>query len=156
MKILTNLIDIFYPPFKRIMPLQTFRYAACGGGNMILGLVLYYIFFNFVFFKQYVNALIVVLEPHNAALFLSGICTFCIGFLLNKFVVFTASNIQGRVQLFRYFLSFSTNLVLDYFLLKLFILVWHWDAFFAQIIATTILVTWSYITQKHFSFKEKV
>lgn len=137
------------------MPLQTFRYAACGGGNMILGLVLYYIFFNFVFFQKYVNAFIVVLEPHNAALFLSGVCTFCVGFFLNKYIVFTSSNIQGRVQLFRYFLSFSTNLVLDYFLLKLFILVWHWDAFIAQIIATIILVTISYLTQKHFSFKEE-
>ena len=138
------------------MPLQTFRYAACGGGNMMLGLVLYFIFFNYLFLKTHVNLGFFALEGHNAALFLSGAFTFSLGFLLNKFIVFTTSNIQGRKQLFRYFLSFSTNLVLDYFLLKLFIKVWHWEEFFAQVIATIILVTISYLTQKHFSFKEEV
>ena len=30
-------IDFFYPPFKKIMPEQTFRYAVCGGSNMTPG-----------------------------------------------------------------------------------------------------------------------
>ena len=155
-QLLTSIIDIFYPPFKRLMPLQTFRYAACGGGNMMLGLILYYVFFNFVFQKTYVSLGFFALEGHNAAMFLSGAVTFTVGFLLNKFIVFTASNIEGKKQLFRYFLSFSTNLIFDYFLLKLFIKVWHWEEFFAQVVATTILVLLSYLTQKHFSFKEEV
>ena len=138
------------------MPLQTFRYAACGGGNMLMGLFLYYVLFYFIFKGQNVNVYLTVLKAHNAALFVSGICTFSVGFLLNKFVVFTSSNLQGRIQLFRYFLSFSTNLVINYFLLRLFIEVLHFEEFFAQVISTVILVTISYLTQKHFSFKEEV
>ncbi|HCL82631.1 MAG TPA: phenylalanine 4-monooxygenase, partial [Chitinophagaceae bacterium] len=30
------LIDFFYPPFRKFISLQTFRYAACGGANTIL------------------------------------------------------------------------------------------------------------------------
>ena len=30
-------IDFFYPPFRGLMNLQTFRYAASGGGNTLLG-----------------------------------------------------------------------------------------------------------------------
>ena len=33
---LTRIIDIFYlPPLRRLVPLQTFRYAVCGGVNGI-------------------------------------------------------------------------------------------------------------------------
>ncbi|MDB5144378.1 MAG: GtrA-like protein, partial [Mucilaginibacter sp.] len=36
-----SLIDLFYSPFKKIMPLQTFRYAACGGVNTLLDISLF-------------------------------------------------------------------------------------------------------------------
>ena len=37
---LTRIIDIFYlPPLRRLVPLQTFRYAVCGGANMGLSLI---------------------------------------------------------------------------------------------------------------------
>ena len=38
---LTRIIDIFYlPPLRRLVPLQTFRYAVCGGANMGFDLLL--------------------------------------------------------------------------------------------------------------------
>jgi putative flippase GtrA len=148
-------IDLFYPAVKRLMPLQTFRYAACGGANTVLGLLLYFLFFNYVFRSQNVSIVIVVLKAHNAALFIAGCVTFCVGFLLNKFIVFTSSNLQGKIQLFRYFISFSSNLVVNYFLLRLFIELLKLDEFLAQLISTIIIVTLSYLTQKYFSFKEQ-
>jgi putative flippase GtrA len=148
-------IDFFYPPVKRLMPIQTFRYAACGGANTMLGLSLYFLLFNFVFKAQNVFIGIAVLKAHNAALFISGSITFCVGFLLNKFIVFTTSNLQGRIQLFRYFISFASNLVLNYFLLRLFIELLNIDEFLAQVISTAIIITISYLTQKYFSFKEQ-
>jgi putative flippase GtrA len=154
-KLLTSIIDFFYPPFKKLLPKQTFRYAACGGGNMVLGLVLYFVLFHFVFNETNVHTFIGVFKAHNAALFVSGCITFCVGFLLNKYVVFVASVLQGRIQLFRYFLSFSTNLVINYFLLRLFIEVLHIEEFLAQVISTILIVSFSYLTQKHFSFKEE-
>ncbi|MEJ7611669.1 MAG: GtrA family protein [Ferruginibacter sp.] len=153
--ILIRFIDIFYPPFRRLMPLQTFRYAACGGANTVLGLTVYYIGFHYIFTKQNFDAGFMVFKPHNAALFLSFVVSFCVGFLLNKYVVFTTSYLRGRIQLFRYFLSFFLNLVINYFLLNLLVEVWHVEAFLAQLINTVIIITIGYLTQKHFTFKTK-
>lgn len=152
---LRNFIDLFYPPFRRLMPLQTFRYAACGGGNTVLGLAVYWVSFHFIFSKENFDAGVMVFKPHNAALFLSFIVSFSVGFLLNKYVVFTTSYLRGRIQLFRYFVSFFLNLVINYFLLKLLVEVLHMEAFISQLITTVIIVTVGYLTQKHFSFREQ-
>ena len=133
--------------------MQTFRYAACGGGNTLMGLTIYYISFHYIFTKENADFGLMVLKPHNAALFVSFLASFVVGFLLNKYVVFTSSIMRGRIQLFRYFLSFFLNLVVNYFLLKLFVEAWHTEAFAAQVITTVIIVTLSYLTQKHFTFK---
>ena len=135
------------------MPLQTFRYAACGGGNTLMGLTIYYICINYIFVKETADVGLIILKSHNAALGLSFFASFVVGFFLNKYVVFTSSIMRGRIQLFRYFLSFFLNLVVNYFLLKLFIEAWHWEPFAAQVITTVIIVTLSYLTQKHFTFK---
>ncbi len=146
-------IDFFYPPFQRIMPEQTFRYAVCGGSNTLLGLVIYYIGFHYIFEKENFNAGIVVFKPHNASLFLAGCISFIIGFTLNKYFVFFDSYLRGRVQLFRYFLSFIVNLFINYFILNIFVIYLHMDAVVSQVIATFIVIIISYLTQKHFTFR---
>jgi putative flippase GtrA len=135
------------------MPLQTFRYAACGGGNTLLGLTLYFILVKLIFTHENVDMSFIVFKPHNAALFIASCTTFFCGFLLMKFVVFTSSVLRGRIQFFRYFLSFFSNLIINYFLLKLFVEILHLDAFLSQVITTVVIVTFSYFTQKHFSFR---
>lgn len=148
-------LDFFYPVFKRIMPLQTFRYAACGGGNTILGLFIYYIGYHFVFDKSIFNIGFLVFKPHMAALFLSGLFSFFIGFVLNKYIVFTESNLQSRIQLFRYFISFSLNIIINYFMLKLLIEGLNWYPFLSQVFTTIIIIIISYLTQKRFTFKTR-
>ena len=152
---LTAVLDVFYPPFRKVMPIQTFRYAACGGMNTVLGLVVYFIGYYFIFHQQVFDLGFFAFEPHVAALFLSFCVSFSVGFLLNKYVVFTGSNLKGRIQLFRYFISFSVNLVVNYLLLKLFVEVWLWEVFFSQLLTTAIIITISYLSQKHFSFRIK-
>src|ERR1700761_1226196 len=99
-------IDFFYPPFKRLMPLQTFRYAACGSFNVVFSNVLYAIIFHFIGKQQQIDIWVYAFKPYRIALFISSFTAFFVGFALNKYVVFTKSNIKGHVQLFRYFLSF--------------------------------------------------
>ena len=112
-----SFIDLFYPPFKRFMPEQTFRYAACGGANTVLGLALFKILLVYVFKGDNVELGFYTLKPHNAALFISFCVNFIVGFILMKYVVFVDSNLKGRIQLFRYLLSFILNLILNYFIL---------------------------------------
>lgn len=153
-KIIT-FIDFFYPPFRKLMPEQTFRYAACGGANTLLGLALFKILLVYAFKGENVELGFYTLKPHNAALFVTFFVNFLIGFILMKYVVFVDSNLKGRIQLFRYGLAFVFNLTLNYFLLKVFVEVLGWKAFLSQCITTGIIITISYLSQKHFSFKTK-
>ena len=148
-------IDFFYPPFRKLMPEQTFRYAACGGANTVLGLALFKILLVYFFKGENVELEFYTLKPHNAALFISCCVNFLVGFVLMKYVVFVDSNLKGRIQLFRYGLSFVFNLTLNYFILKIFVEMFGWWPFLSQCITTAIIITISYLSQKHFSFKVK-
>lgn len=149
----TSVLDYFYPPFRKVIPLQTFRYAACGGANTLLGLTIYAVSLHYIFNNKVFDFGISAFKPHNAALFLSSCIVFFVGFLLNKYIVFIGSNLKGRIQLFRYFISFFFNLVVNYFLLKLLVESLHWDPFLSQVLTTCLIIAFSYMTQKHFSFK---
>ena len=54
-QIITKIIDFFYTPFRNLMSEQLFRYAACGGGNMVLDWILYFLIYNFVIGHEIVN-----------------------------------------------------------------------------------------------------
>lgn len=152
---LTSILDFFYPPFRKLMPIQTFRYAACGGANTLLGLAVFKILLVTVFERENVDLGFYVLKPHNAALFISFCINFLVGFILMKYVVFVDSNLKGRIQLFRYLLTYVFNLLVNYFLLRLFVEMLGWEAFLSQCITTAIIITISYISQKHFTFRIK-
>ncbi len=148
-------IDLFYPPFRKLMPEQTFRYAVCGGTNTVIGLAIYFISYQYILKKENLELGFFAFKPHIAALFISFCFNFVIGFILMKFVVFIDSNLKGRIQLFRYFVAFATNLAINYGLLKLFVEVFYMNALLSQFITTVIVATISYLSQKHFSFKVK-
>ena len=150
-----SVIDFFYPPFKRIMPLQTFRYAACGSFNVVLGFVIFTSLYQFVLKQQVIDLGFYVFESYSLALLISSCTVFFIGFMLNKYVVFVASNLRGRIQLFRYFLSFISNLTINYVLLKILVKYLHLHPVMAQVFVTCFVVTLSYFTQQYFTFKVK-
>lgn len=148
-------IDFFYPVFKRIMPLQTYRYAVCGGSNMVLDLILYYLSYHFILKEEVLDLGFIAFEPYIAAFLIAFVITFPTGFLMSKYIVWTSSNLRGRVQLFRYFLLVMTNFFLNYFFLKLFIEYFGFYPTVAKLLTIVLVVAYSYISQKHFTFKEK-
>ena len=149
-------IDFFYPPFKRLMTLQTFRYAASGGGNLLLGFVVFYVSFKFIFGEKTFDFGYYAFKGHMAALFLSFCITFPVGFFMLKYVVFSDSKIKGRIQLFRYFIVCLFNLFLNYLLLKVLVETLHVYAVFAQILTISVVVVVSYVAQhRNFSFVSK-
>lgn len=152
---ITSLIDFFYPIFRRIMPLQTFRYAVCGAVTTVLGLTAYFIGYEYLFARQNFDFGFFVFKPHMAALFLSFIVSLSVGFCFSKFIVFSGSDMKGRVQLFRYFITAVFNLLLNYVLLKLFVEILYWNVFVSQVLTTCVIIVISYLSQKYFSFKVK-
>lgn len=149
----TGIIDFFYPPFRKWMPLQTFRYAACGGGNTFLDIFIYYISYNFILDKQVVHTFAGAVSPHIMAFLISFTISFPTGYLLNRFIVFPGSTLKGRVQLFRYFLLVLVCIGLNYVFIKLFVEQFHIYPTIAKILTTIIVVSFSYLTQKQFTFK---
>lgn len=150
-----RLIDIFYPPFRLLMPMQTFRYAVCGGGNMVLDIILYALSYNFLFQKENVNLGFYTLSPHIAALLVSFAVTFPIGFYLSRYVVWQQMDQKKRVQLFRYLLVVGVCVLLNIGLMKLFVEQMGFYPTPSKIIITVLVTTFSYISQQHFSFKQK-
>lgn len=137
------------------MPIRTFRYAACGGSNMLLDILIYYVSYNFILHKENLNLGFIVFKPHIAALWIAFLVSFPIGFLLSKYVVFTKSELRGRVQLFRYLLIVGVNLILNYAFLKTMVEYMNFYPTIARIFTTCIIVTFSFLSQKHFTFKER-
>lgn len=150
---LLKIIDCAYFLFKKIIPLKTYRYAVCGGGNLVLDTILYFLCFHFVLNKQNLDLSIVVLSAHIASLFLVFPITFCIGFLLNRFIVFPESNLPIQTQFFRYFIAGMITLLVSYFSLKVLVDVLGLYPTPSRILTTVISVLFSYMMQTKFSFK---
>jgi putative flippase GtrA len=147
------IIDFFHPPFRRLMDIQTFRYAACGGSNVLLGLVIYAVTYKYILREENLHFGFYAFKPHVAALFISSVVNFLVGFLLMKYVVFVNSAVKGRVQLFRYFTVFLFNLMLNYVLLKVLVERLRISAILSQIVTTAIVILVAYLMQKHYTFK---
>jgi putative flippase GtrA len=139
--------------FKRFFDKTTYRYAACGGANTVFDIFLFFIGYNFIFKKQMVELSFIVISPHIAAFLMSFLFSFPTGFFLMRYVVFKESSLNGRVQLFRYFISVCFSLFLNYVFLKFFVEQLHIYPTVSKVFITFIVVGFSYLAQKYFSFK---
>lgn len=133
--------------------MQTFRYAAAGGFNTLLGFFMYTIGFTVLFKGQVYDVGFYAFKAHSASLLLSFMVTFPVGFFFSKYVVFSDSELQGRVQLFRYLMVCLFNLALNYLLLKVLVEQLFVHAVPAQVITVVAVVLFSYLAQRNFSFK---
>lgn len=155
-QLIFNILAFFYKPFSKMMPFQTFRYIACGGGNTLLDFTLFSITNYIIFKEQLVRLPFITMTSHIAAVLVAFAVSFPTGFLLNKYIVFSDSNLRGRVQLVRYVILVACCLLLNYVCMKLFVDICGLDAMIGKVLTIIIVVSFSYITQKKFTFKVKV
>jgi putative flippase GtrA len=148
------IFDFFYPPFRKFMPLQLYRYAACGASNVAFDLLVYFGFYNFVLHHQMLHLGFVTLSSHIAALVFTFPITVTTGFLLQKYVTFTSSNMSGRTQLIRYLMVVFANLALNYVGLKLLVDGLKFFPTPAKMIITVFAAAFSYVSQHKFTFKQ--
>ena len=98
-------IDSFYPPFSKLVDLQTFRYAACGGSNSLFDILLYSFTYNYILRKSIIHLGSIAISPYIAAMMITFPVTLFTGFLLMRYVVFpvaskrTSSSSQSSNQL---------------------------------------------------------
>lgn len=154
---LISFIDFFYPPLSKLMDKQTFRYAASGGGNTVFDIVLYFITYNFILDKDYIQVGTFVISPHIAAFLLTFPITFISGFILARYVVFPESaGTRKRIQLTKYLSVVFVCIFFNYGFLKLFVEVFRWWPLPAKLATTVFVVAFSYFSQKKFAFKNHV
>jgi putative flippase GtrA len=148
-----GIIDWFYPPFRRIFSVQTFRYAACGGGNTMLDISLFYIGYAYIFEEKLVHLPYLTLTPHIAAFLVSFCITFPVGFFLSRYVVFENTDGRKRDQLPKYMAVVIGAILMNYCCLKIFIETLSFSAITAKLLTTMFVVAFSYYSQKYFTFK---
>ena len=151
-----RLIDFFYVrPFTGILSKQMFRYAACGGGNMLLDLVWYFLIYHYVVAERYIDLGFVVMSPHVASLVVVFPITFLTGFWLNRNVAFCATEVGRGRQLLKYALSVVGSILLYYICIKLFVEVYNIWPTPAKGLTTAVCVIYSYLASRYFVFVGK-
>ena len=165
-QIITKIIDFFYRPFSRYIPQQLFRYAFCGGSNLVFDWVLYFLLYNFVIgheliyitlpFREGIGVGVsqLCLTPHILTFLIVFPITLFTGFWLNRNITFTQSSLRGYKQLWRYILIVVLNLVINYLGLKLCVDILGFYPTPSKMLITLVTVAISFFGQKYFSFKK--
>ena len=153
--LIRRFLDVFYPIVSKIFDKTTYYYAARGAANLVLSWVLFFLFYQFVFEQKlwYVSQIDFVFTSYTLSAFSCFIISFCIGFLLMKYVVFIQSELKGRIQLFRYGLSALITSSANWVLLKALIELFEFYPSIANVISTCVIVVISYLIQRNFTFK---
>ena len=152
---LLSFIDFFYKPFKKILPLQTFRYAAAGGANTVFDICMFSLGYNLIFKKENFHFGHFTLTPYIASMVFAFCFSQPTGFYLNRYVVFQDSGLRKRAQLIRYAIVVSICILFNYLLLKLFVGYFGWYPTPSKILATLLVIIFSYSSQTYFFFKTK-
>ncbi|HVW96502.1 MAG TPA: GtrA family protein [Mucilaginibacter sp.] len=148
-------IDFFHKPFKRIIPLHTFRYAAAGGANTVFDITLFSVAYNFVFRKQNFVWGPLAISPHIASLAFAFCFSLPSGFYLNRYVVFQESGLKRRAQLMRYLLVVFICIIFNYLFLKLFVDYFGWYPTPSKVLTTALVIIFSYSSQTYYFFRTK-
>lgn len=148
-----KILDFFYKPVEKIMPIETFRYAVNGSINTGLDIFLYFIAYNFVFEKQNADFIFITVSPHIAAFIVSFCVTFFTGFILHRTITFTDSGLQKRVQLFRYLVVVAICILLNYIFIKFFVEFCGFYPTPSKALTTIIVIVFSYFSQRNYTFK---
>jgi putative flippase GtrA len=135
------------------MPLKTYRYAVCGGSNLVFDTCLFIFTNEIILEKKQLDLGFEVFESYIASIFIVFPITFFSGFLLNKYIAFQDSSLKGKAQIQRYFLVIFGAIILNYILMKLFAGHFGLDATLSKILTIGISVIYSYLLQSRFSFK---
>ena len=137
--LIIRVLDALYiPVVARFVPKQIFRYGACGVLNMSADAIIYFIIYNFIVAKQFVDL---------------GFITMLNGFLLNRYVAFRATNISGVKQFCKYLFTVLVALVINYVSMKIlveYIGIWATPS---KLITTILTTVYSYLVARFYTFK---
>lgn len=155
-QLLIRLVDWLYiTSFKRLVSRDIFAYGLCGGANMALDTLWYFVIYHYIVAERFIDLGVVVVSPHIASLIVVFPITFFTGFWLNRNVAFRATEYKTRGQLIRYALSVLGSIALNYFCMKLFVehlYIWPTPS---KMLTTAVSVVYSFLAAKYFTFRPR-
>lgn len=153
---LSRLIDLFYvKPLRRLVPHETFRYAATGGLNMALDVAIYFVMFHYVLQKQDTSIFgLVVVSAPVMAFAVAFAATFVTGFWLTRTLAFGGSKLCGATQLFRYAQVVALNLLVNYLGIKLLVDIWDLFPTPSYLFLKFVTIAVSYVASKYYTFRK--
>lgn len=150
---LIRVVDLLYVPIvRRFVSRDIFGYALCGGANMALDTLWYFLLYHFVVCERFIDLGVVLMSPHIASLCLVFPITFFTGFWLNRNVAFRVTHLRSHRQLWRYLLSVIGSIVINYVCMKLFVeyfAIWPTPS---KMLTTVISVLYSFLMARYFTF----
>jgi putative flippase GtrA len=154
-RIIRAFLDFFYPIVSRIFDKTTYYYAVAGSTNLVLGWVLFWVLDHWVINSKTLELPLFKHPVHSYTVIAAvcGVVSFLFGFLMMRYVVFTESQLKGRIQFFRYGLSALISATVNWLLIKLMVDTFTWNASLCNVFASLVVVTISYFLQRKFSFK---
>jgi len=154
-RIIRAFLDFFYPIVSRIFDKTTYYYAVAGSTNLVLGWVLFWVLDHWVIHSKTVKLPLFEHPVHSYTVIAAacGVFSFLFGFMMMRYVVFTESQLKGRVQFFRYGLSALISATVNWILIKLMVDTFALNASLCNVFASVVVVTISYFLQRKFSFK---
>ena len=153
--LVTRAVDAFYwRRLEGVVSRQLFRYAFCGGMNLALDAVWYFVIYHFLIGEgRMIDLGFVYMSAPIASLFLVFPITFFTGFWLNRNVAFRASPLGTRTQLLRYALSVAGAILLNYLCMKLFVeVVGIWPTP-AKLATSLLSAAYSFLAARYFTFR---
>lgn len=155
-QLLIRLVDWLYiAPLKRLVSRDIFAYGLCGGANMALDTLWYFVIYHYIVAERFIDLGVVVVSPHIASLIVVFPITFFTGFWLNRNIAFRATEYKTRGQLIRYALSVLGSIALNYLCMKLFVehlYIWPTPS---KMLTTAVSVVYSFLAAKYFTFRPR-
>ncbi len=153
LQLLTGIYILLPARLQKLITPQIWRYGICGATNVLFDWVLYFVLYNFVICHRNVNLIVVTLSPHIAALAFSVPVSLTTGFYLQRHISFPESTLHRHTQIWRYVSVYIVNILLNYVFLKLFVDALGFFPTPSKILTTFIVTIFSFLAQKHFTFR---
>lgn len=154
-QVLIKVVNALYiKPIERVISRNTFGYGLCGGLNMTLDIIWYFLIYHYVVAESFIYVGALCISPHIASLCIVFPITFFTGFWLNRNVAFRVAHLASRKQLVRYALSVAGSIVINYACMKLFVEVFMIWPTPSKMLTTVVSVVYSYLVARFYTFRD--
>ena len=152
--LINRILELLYPPFKRLMNFSVFAYLSLGAVNTVLNIALFALFYQIILIKSEYLIFDRPIESYTISLVYAFLLTIPSGYWLAKHFAFKTENSASTASSFiKYSMVVTQGLISDFLLMKLMIEVMDIHPTIAKVNSTVIVLTANYILQKYFTFK---